>query len=83
MVFRQRFYRYAGLAVIVLSLARLFLIDMKEQDPLLRVAAFAIVGAGLLCISIGYYKYMARARTEERKHPIEGPTAAPKDPESR
>jgi hypothetical protein len=83
LVFRQRFYRYAGLAVIVLSLGRLFLIDMKEQDPLLRVAAFAIVGAGLLCISIGYYKWMARARTEERKHPIEGPTAAPKDPESR
>ena len=83
LVFRQRFYRYAGLGVIVLSLGRLFLIDMKEQDPLLRVAAFAIVGAGLLCISIGYYKYMARARTEERKHPVQGPTAAPKDPESK
>ena len=81
LIFRQRFYRYAGLSVIVLSLGRLFLIDMKEQDPLLRVAAFAIVGAGLLCISIGYYKWMARARTEERENPIEGPTAASKDPE--
>ena len=66
LVFRQRFYRYAGLAVIVLSLARLFLIDMKEQDPLLRVAAFAIVGAGLLCISVGYYKWMARTRAKDR-----------------
>lgn len=77
--FRQRFYRYAGLAVIVLSLARLFLIDMKEQDPLLRVAAFAVVGAGLLCISIGYYKWMARARLGKRNNADEGPTATPND----
>ncbi len=62
LLFRQRFYRYSGLAVILLSLARLFLIDMKEQDPLLRVAAFAIVGSGLLAISVGYYKWVARSR---------------------
>jgi len=62
LVFRQRFYRYAGLAVILLSLGRLFLIDMKEQDPLLRVAVFAVVGAGLLFISVGYFKWMARMR---------------------
>jgi hypothetical protein len=79
--FRQRFYRYAGLGVIVLSLARLFLIDMKEQDPLLRVAAFAVVGAGLLCISIGYYKWMARARAEVRQNADEGPTSGPNDSE--
>jgi hypothetical protein len=79
LVFGQRFYRYAGLAVIVLSLGRLFLIDMKEQDPLLRVAAFAVVGAGLLCISVGYYKWMARARLGKRNNADEGPTAAPND----
>jgi len=62
LVFKGRYYRYAGLAVIVLSLLRLFLIDMSEQDPLLRVAAFAVVGAGLLAISIGYYKWMARVK---------------------
>jgi hypothetical protein len=83
LLFRQRFYRYAGLAVILLSLARLFLIDMKEQDPLLRVAAFAVVGAGLLCISIGYYKWMARARTEERKNANDGAPSVPKDAELR
>lgn len=64
LVFRQRFYRYAGLVVILLSLGRLFLVDMKEQDPLLRVAAFAVVGAGLLFISIGYFKWMARMRSK-------------------
>ncbi|HUW59723.1 MAG TPA: DUF2339 domain-containing protein, partial [Candidatus Bathyarchaeia archaeon] len=66
LLFHQRFYRYAGLVVILLSLGRLFLLDMKEQDPLLRVAAFAVVGAGLLCISIGYYKWMARVHPAER-----------------
>lgn len=62
--FRQRFYRYTGLALIFITLARLFLIDMKEQDPLLRVAAFAVAGAGLLAISIGYFKWMARLHHE-------------------
>jgi uncharacterized membrane protein len=81
LVFRQRFYRYAGLAVIVLSLARLFLIDMKEQNPLLRVAAFAVVGAGLLCISIGYYKWMARVRPAERNSANERPPSISKDAE--
>jgi uncharacterized membrane protein len=79
--FRQRDYRYAGLAVIVLSLGRLFLIDMKEQDPLLRVAAFAVVGAGLLAISIGYYKWMARVRAEERNTIKKGPLSIPNDAE--
>jgi hypothetical protein len=60
LAFRASDYRYAGLGVIVLSLARLFLIDMKEQDPLLRVAAFAVVGVGLLVISIGYHKWMKK-----------------------
>jgi uncharacterized membrane protein len=50
------------LAVIVLSLLRLFAVDMSEQDPLLRVAAFGVVGAGLLSISIGYFKWMARVK---------------------
>ncbi len=69
LAFHQRFYRYAGLAVILLSLGRLFLIDMKEQDPMLRVAAFAVVGAGLLVISVGYFKWMARMRGGEQKKP--------------
>ncbi|MCX5771165.1 MAG: hypothetical protein NTZ09_12975, partial [Candidatus Hydrogenedentes bacterium] len=67
LAFKGRYYRYAGLAVIVLSLLRLFLIDMSEQDPLLRVAAFAVVGAGLLAISIGYYKWMARVKAGKRE----------------
>jgi uncharacterized membrane protein len=58
LVFEQKNYRLVGLAVILLSLGRLFLIDMAEQDPLFRVAAFAVVGMGLLAISIGYYKGM-------------------------
>ena len=65
----------------MLSLARLFLIDMKEQDPLLRVAAFAIVGAGLLCISIGYYKWMARVRPAERNSANKRPPSISKDAE--
>lgn len=67
LAFRQREFRYAGLAVIALSLVRLFLVDMSEQDPLLRVAAFAVVGAGLLSISIGYFKWMARVKAAKQE----------------
>lgn len=70
LAFRQREFRYAGLGVIVLSLLRLFLVDMSEQDPLLRVAAFAVVGAVLLSISVGYYKWMAKVKAQKsEKHP--------------
>jgi len=63
---RQHLYRYAGLGIIVLSLGRVFLIDMKQQDALLRVAAFAIVGIGLLVISYGYFRWQASIR---KSHP--------------
>ncbi len=71
LAFRQRQFRYAGLAVIAMSLVRLFLVDMSEQDPLLRVAAFAVVGAGLLAISVGYYKWLARVKAAAKKQPEE------------
>ena len=60
---REKFYRYSGLAVIVLSIARVFLIDMRQQDALLRIAAFTLLGVGLLPISYGYHRWMTRLRT--------------------
>jgi len=71
---RQRLYRYAGLAVIVLSLARVFLIDMRETDAIFRVLAFAVLGAGLLPISYGYFRWLERVRSRTRE---DGPAASP------
>jgi len=64
--FHQSFYRYAGFVVLLLSLGRVFLIDMKEQDPLLRVAAFAVLGIGLLPISYGYFRWKAALRAKRK-----------------
>ncbi len=72
--FHQALYRYLGLAVIALSLARVFFIDMKEQDPLLRVAAFAVLGIGLLALSYGYFQWMAKTRKIEVAESDPGPS---------
>lgn len=64
LIARQPIYRYAGLTAVALTVARVFLIDMKEQDPLLRVAAFAVLGLGLLPISYGYFRWMASLRAK-------------------
>lgn len=60
----QRLYRYAGLAVILLSLGRVFLIDMRETNAMFRIAAFAVLGAGLLPISYGYFRWLERVRSQ-------------------
>ena len=64
--FRQRLYRYAGLVVILLSIGRVFLIDMRETDAIFKIAAFAVLGAGLLPISYGYFRWLNRIRHEDR-----------------
>lgn len=61
----QALYRYVGIAVIAFSLVRVFFVDMKEQDPLLRVAAFAVLGIGLLALSYGYFRWMAALRKKD------------------
>ncbi|NQU43922.1 DUF2339 domain-containing protein, partial [bacterium] len=60
LAFREKQYRYVGLAAIVLSLGRVLLVDMKSAPPALRIAAFALMGTGLLAISYGYFKFMDR-----------------------
>ena len=69
LVAHEKFYRYCGLAVIVLSIARVFLIDMRQQNALLRIAAFTLLGVGLLPISYGYHRWMTRLRTRGKGEP--------------
>ena len=35
---------------------RVFLVDMRETDAIFRILAFAVLGAGLLPISYGYFR---------------------------
>ena len=71
LVFHEKYYRYCGLIIIVLSIGRVFLIDMRQQDALLRIAAFTLLGVGLLPISYGYHRWMKRLRNRNYDQPPE------------
>jgi hypothetical protein len=49
----QDLLRRAGLGTLALVVAKLFLIDLAELDPLWRVAVFLVIGAGFL--AVGYF----------------------------
>ncbi len=50
--FRQTFLRYAGLAILMITTVKVFLIDMGDLTGLYRVASF--LGLGLSLVGIGY-----------------------------
>ncbi|MBI2431540.1 MAG: DUF2339 domain-containing protein, partial [Candidatus Hydrogenedentes bacterium] len=60
---RERWYRYAGLGVFLLALGRVFLVDLRELQPIFRVLAFIVLGAVLLAVAYGYL--LARQRMRE------------------
>ena len=48
----QQYIRYAGLAVIVLVVLKVFLWDMSSLEGLYRIASF--IGLGLCLVGIGW-----------------------------
>ena len=75
----QRLYRYGGLVIIVLSLGRVFLVDMRETDAIFRILAFTVLGAGLLAISYGYFRWLEQVRSlggEDRQAQADPPRRA-------
>jgi uncharacterized membrane protein len=50
--------RFAGLGILGLTLAKLFVIDMSELDGLYRVAAFIGLGASLVATGFVYQRVM-------------------------
>ncbi|MEX2015516.1 MAG: DUF2339 domain-containing protein [Candidatus Hydrogenedentales bacterium] len=62
LLFHNRYYRYAGLIVLLLAAVRVVAVDTRELEPLPRVAAWAVLGAVLLLLGLGYVKAVARNR---------------------
>ena len=54
--------RYAGMAVICLTIAKVFLVDMAGLDKLLRVFSFLILGAVLLALAYFYRRFVPGGR---------------------
>src|SRR5690606_13900932 len=61
---RQALLRYASLAVLVLVVAKVFLLDMSDLTGLLRVASFLGLGIALLALGFLYRRYVFRDDSE-------------------
>lgn len=56
LAFREKFYRYAGLVVILLASGRVLIIDTVNLEPMPRVLAWFVLGLVMLVLGFGYVK---------------------------
>ncbi len=60
---KQRFARYAGVALLGITLAKLFLHDLSDLDELYRIGAFVGVALILIAASFVYQRFLAPEAT--------------------
>jgi uncharacterized membrane protein len=60
---KQRAARYAGVALLGVTLAKLFLHDLSDLDELYRIGAFVGVAVILIAASFIYQRFLAPERT--------------------
>ena len=63
--FREKTYRFCGLAVLGLATLRAAVIDTRELEALPRVFALGGLGLVLLALGYGYVRVFARENTPE------------------
>ncbi len=66
--FREKLYRYCGLAVLALASVRVVFIDTQRLELIQRVLAWGGLGIVLLILGFGYVKVFAR-NTEDQVPP--------------
>jgi uncharacterized membrane protein len=59
---KQRFARYAGVALLVVTLGKLFLHDLSDLNELYRIGAFVGVAVILIAASFIYQRFLAPER---------------------
>ncbi len=80
--FRRKAYRYAGLTVLGLALARAYGVDLWRLQGLQRAGAFAVITVVLLLVAFGYLKALRYLRNLDDAPPPEakGPDAVDTPP---
>ena len=58
--FGEKWYRYAGLAILLLASMRVVFIDTRALEPMPKVFAWGVLGLVLLALGYGYVKAFAR-----------------------
>ena len=64
---KMRCVRYAGLALLLMTLAKLFLHDLSNLNQLYRIGAFIGVALILIVASFLYQRFLAPERLEARR----------------
>jgi hypothetical protein len=76
LLFRQRYYRYAGLFVFfLLATTRAFIVDVWQREGIARPLTFIGVGLVALLVGFGYIKAVAQITGEKTRSA--GPPPAP------
>ncbi len=61
-VFNDKTFRRSGLILLLITVLRLFVVDLSSMDPILKIISFLVLGVILLAISFGYTKYKDEIR---------------------
>jgi len=67
--FREKLYRYCGLAVLALASVRVVFVDTQELELIQRVLAWGGLGIVLLILGFGYVKVFTRGQNAEPSDP--------------
>lgn len=71
LAFREKYYRYAGLIVILLASGRVLIIDTVNLEPMPRILAWFVLGLVMLVLGFGYVKAFPPAR-DTAENGVEG-----------
>jgi uncharacterized membrane protein len=66
---KLRYVRYAGMALLLVTLVKLFLHDLANLGPLYRIGAFIGVAVILIAASFVYQRFLA-PETEKTAQPL-------------
>ncbi|HAH19961.1 MAG: hypothetical protein A2Y00_09055 [Omnitrophica WOR_2 bacterium GWF2_43_52] len=64
---RHKVYRISALAVISFACLKVFFVDMEGVNTIYKIAAFIVMGAILLAVSMVYAKFVPKEKTEYEK----------------
>ena len=62
LVLRDRQYRLGGLALLGLSVGRVFFVDVWAFEPVFRIISFIVLGLVLLVIGYAYNRFEEKLR---------------------
>lgn len=74
-IVRESRYRWTGLALLLLAIARAFAVDVRTMTPWYRLLSFAALTLAVMALAWGYTHYRMRIVRKRQPPPAEPPAA--------